>query len=36
MSSRSCSADFTNDVQSIVTTNQRDFRVFGHFAVLEP
>jgi predicted nucleic acid-binding protein len=27
---------FTNDVQSIVTTNQRDFRVFGRFSVLEP
>jgi predicted nucleic acid-binding protein len=27
---------FTNDVPSIVTTNQRDFRVFGRFSVLEP
>ncbi len=27
---------FTNDVQSIVTTNQRDFRVFGRFSVQEP
>ena len=27
---------FTNDVQSIITTNQRDFRVFGRFSVLEP
>jgi predicted nucleic acid-binding protein len=27
---------FTNDVQSIITTNQRDFRVFGHFSVIEP
>ena len=27
---------FANDVQSIVTTNQRDFRVFGRFSVLEP
>jgi predicted nucleic acid-binding protein len=27
---------FTNDVRSIVTTNQRDFRVFGRFSVLEP
>lgn len=27
---------FSNDIQSILTTNARDFRTFGHFTVHEP
>ena len=27
---------FTNDIRSVVTTNQRDFLVFGHLSVLKP